>query len=159
MSMTTNPTAPRVRLGKTELRVSPICFGTWQLSSRFWGQVDEKPIIAAARRAFELGLNFYDTADAYGEGHAEEVLGEAVRELPRDKIVIATKVYWRQADTPAAAGALPRGSGQRYPDLSRDYILSACDASLKRLKLNYIDLYQCHSYDPLTPPDQTIAAM
>jgi aryl-alcohol dehydrogenase-like predicted oxidoreductase len=148
MSMTS--TATRVRLGRTELLVSPVCFGTWQLSSRFWGKLDEEPIVAAVRRAFELGVNFYDTADAYGDGRAEEVLGGAVQELPRDQIVVATKVFWRPSDRP---------DGARYPDLSADYIAAACDASLRRLKLDYIDLYQCHSFDPLTPVDQTIAAM
>jgi aryl-alcohol dehydrogenase-like predicted oxidoreductase len=145
MSASTN----RVRLGRTELQVSPICFGTWQLSFRFWGQIDPKPIITAARRAHELGVNFYDTADAYGEGLAEEVLGEALAELPRDQIVIATKVYWR----------FPEGGGDRYPDLSQDHILSACDASLRRLKLDYIDLYQCHAFDPVTRAEEIVSAM
>src|SRR5689334_17729329 len=147
MAYAGNQTANRVRLGRTELSVSPICFGTWQLSSRFWGKLDEDEILAAARRAFDVGGNFYDTADAYGDGHAEEVLGRAVAELPRDQIVIATKVYWRRTATDA-----------RYPDLSHDYVLSACDASLHRLGLDYIDLYQLHSFDPLTPVEDTVAA-
>src|SRR3954470_20371743 len=105
----TSTTNTRVRLGRTELNVSPICFGTWQLSPPFWGPQNEDEIVTAARRGFELGVNFYDTADAYGDGHAEEVLGDAIRDLPRDQIVIATKVYWRPSQRPGAA---------KYPDLS-----------------------------------------
>jgi aryl-alcohol dehydrogenase-like predicted oxidoreductase len=147
----TSSTATRVRLGRSELSVSPICFGTWQLSSRFWGPQNEDDIRAAARRAFEVGVNFYDTADAYGDGRAEEVLGDAIQDLPRDRIVVATKAYWRPSDKGADAA--------KFPDLSHDYVLSACDASLRRLKLDYIDLYQCHSFDPLTPVADTTAAM
>src|SRR5690349_9859915 len=103
--------AERVRLGRTELSVSPVCFGTWQLSPRWWGEVDEQEIVRAVRRGFGLGVNFFDTADAYGDGHAERVLGKALADLPRDQIVVATKVYWR-FDSP----------GARYPDLSSEYI-------------------------------------
>ena len=77
----------RVSLGRTGLQVSPICFGTWQLSPRFWGEQPREVMLAAARSAFERGVNFFDTADAYGDGLAEEVLGEALRPLPRDQIV------------------------------------------------------------------------
>src|SRR5690606_28800439 len=87
-------TTHRVRLGKTELMVSPICYGTWQLSPRFWGPVEERPVLDAMRRAFEVGVNFFDTANAYGDGLGEEVLGRGVKDLPRDQIVIATKGYW-----------------------------------------------------------------
>src|SRR5687768_2332577 len=132
----TTPT--RVRLGKTELHVSPVCFGTWQLSPRFWGQQDEAQIMRSMREAFEAGVNFFDTAGAYGDGHAEQVLGRGVAELPRDQIVIATKVYWHFYP-----------DGRRYPDLSRQYILQYCDEALTRMKTDYIDLLQCHSWDPL----------
>lgn len=138
----------RIPLGRTELQVSPICYGSWQLSPRFWGPQPEEQLIAAMRRAFEVGVNFYDTADAYGNGLAEEVMGRALRDLPRDEIVLATKVYWHWFP-----------DGHRYGDLSHDYILQACDNSLQRLQMDYIDLYQCHAFDPLTDPAETVAAL
>src|SRR5579862_5291732 len=138
----------RVRLGRTELSVSPVCYGSWQLSPKFWGPVPESDAIAAMRGAFDAGVNFYDTADAYGDGFAEEVVGKALATLPRDKVVLATKVFHH---------FFP--DGHRFPDLSHDYILQACDASLKRLKMDYIDLYQCHSWDPLADPAGIAEAM
>src|SRR4051794_37899239 len=106
----------RVRLGRTDLTVSPICFGTWQLSPRWWGAVDEADVVAAVRHAVDVGVNFFDTADAYGDGLAEEVLGRAVAGIPRDDIVIATKAFWHF-----------HPDGRRFPDLSRDYLLLECE--------------------------------
>jgi hypothetical protein len=137
-----------VRLGRTELRVSPICFGTWQLSPRFWGEVPAEDILQAIPRAVELGVNFIDTADAYGNGFSEEVVGQALAKFEREKIVVATKACWRFRD-----------DGSRYADLSGNYLIEACEASLRRLGTDYIDLYQCHSYDPLVPPEESIAAL
>ena len=96
----------RITLGRSGLKVSPICYGSWQLSSKYWGG-QEEPISRAMRRAFEVGVNFYDTADAYGDGHAEQVMGEALADLPRDRIVVATKVYNHFYP-----------DGRRHPDLS-----------------------------------------
>ena len=138
----------RVTLGRSGLVVSPICYGTWQLSPRFWGQQPEEEFITAMRRAFEVGVNFYDTADAYGDGLAETVVGKALKPLSRDQIVVATKVYHHFYP-----------DGHRHPDLSRDYILKECEASLRRLKMDYIDLYQCHAFDQLTPLDETTEAL
>jgi aryl-alcohol dehydrogenase-like predicted oxidoreductase len=100
------------------------------------------------RSAFEHGVNFYDTADAYGEGLAETVMGRALHDLPRDQIVLATKVFWHWFP-----------DGHRYGDLSRDYILTACENSLRRLQTDYIDLYQCHSFDPLNDVSETVEAL
>jgi aryl-alcohol dehydrogenase-like predicted oxidoreductase len=138
----------RVRLGRSELRVSPICYGTWQMSPRFWGEFDEATMSASIRRAFELGINFFDTADAYGDGLSEQVLGRAIRDLPREELVIATKLYHH---------ILP--DARRYGDLSGDYVPQACEASLRRMGIDHIDLYQCHSFDPLTHPAETAAAL
>lgn len=138
----------RVRLGRTGLEVSPICFGTWQLSPRFWGAQPEDQLIAAMRKAFDLGINFYDTADAYGDGLSEEVTGKALASCPRDKVILATKVYWHFY-----------GDGRRHPDLTKNYILSACEASLRRLKMDYIDLYQVHAWDPISDPRDTAEAL
>ena len=137
-----------VRLGRTELRVSPICFGTWQLSPAFWGDVSQHDVSAALHRAVELGVNFVDTADAYGNGFSEEVLGRTLTDLPRDQIVLATKAYWHF-----------REDGTRYPDLSGEYLMQACEASLKRLNTDYLDLYQCHGFDPLVATDELVAAL
>jgi aryl-alcohol dehydrogenase-like predicted oxidoreductase len=138
----------RVRLGRSDLEVSPICYGTWQLSPRFWGEQPRDVIIAAARKAFDLGVNFFDTADAYGDGLAEQVLGEALKPLPRHRVVLATKVYHHFYP-----------DGRRHPDLSSNYVEEECEASLRRLQTDYIDLYQCHAFDPLTDLEETTAAL
>lgn len=130
----------RVTLGCSGLSVSPLSFGTWQLSPRFWGEQSKDDAIAAMRLAFDEGVNFFDTADAYGDGHAETVLGEAIKELPRDGLVIATKFF--NHFNPDAS---------RYPDLSPGYLTERCEASLKRLGIETIDLCFLHFYDQLTP--------
>jgi len=130
--------AHRVRLGRSELMVSPVCYGSWQLSPRFWGDVPTGQVASAMRRAFEVGVNFYDTADAYGNGLSETVMGEALTGLPRDQIIVATKVYHHFYD-----------DGRRHPDLSPAWILEECDHSLRRLRMDTIDLYQLHAFDPM----------
>ena len=138
----------RVRLGRSELQVSPICYGSWQVSKKFWGETSSEDLTAAMRRAFEVGVNFYDTADAYGDGESERVLGRALAELPRDEIVVATKVYHHFYE-----------DGHRHPDLCGKYVLEECDASLQRLQMDYVDLYQLHSWDPLAPLAETTEAL
>jgi aryl-alcohol dehydrogenase-like predicted oxidoreductase len=136
------------QLGDTDLIVSRICFGCWQLSPRFWGDVDLEPWRAAIRAALDCGVNFIDTADAYGDGYAETELGNFLAaEKLRDRFVLATKFYWNFE------------TEDRYPDTSYDYILRACEASLKRLKTDRIDLYQIHAWDPLTRPEEVAAAL
>ncbi len=101
----------------------------------------------AADRAVELGVNFFDTADAYGDGFAESTLGDWMADRKcRDKLIIATKFYWNFEQA------------SRVPDTSHDYILRECEASLRRLRTDYIDLYQIHSWDPLTRPEEVAAA-
>lgn len=138
----------RIKLGSSGLEVSPVCYGSWQLSPRFWGELDNNTVADAMRRAFEVGVNFYDTADAYGDGLSETVMGEALRDLPRDEIVVATKVFHHFYP-----------DGHRHGDLSGKYIAAECDASLKRLQMDYIDLYQCHSFDHSTPVEETAGAL
>lgn len=130
----------RVSFGKTGLSVSPVCFGTWQLSPRFWGDQSKADVLAAMRKAHDLDINFFDTADAYGDGYAETVLGEFLSGVRRDSIVLATKVF--NHFNPDAS---------RYPDLSPAHVVERCEASLKRLKTDFIDLYLLHFFDPLTP--------
>ncbi|MCM8822990.1 MAG: aldo/keto reductase [Candidatus Omnitrophica bacterium] len=137
------------QIGKTDLIVSRICFGCWQLSPRFWGNISIEQWNIALERAMELGINFIDTADVYGDGMAETVLGEFLQSHKcRQKLIIATKFYWNFQDP-----------DNRYPDTGYDYIIQECEASLKRLKTDYIDLYQIHSWDPLARPEEIAAAL
>tara|TARA_B110000037_G_scaffold192414_1_gene226616 strand:- start:3638 stop:4606 length:969 start_codon:yes stop_codon:yes gene_type:complete len=130
----------RVILGESGLSVSPISFGTWQLSPRFWGEQSKENALSAMKLAFDEGINFFDTAEAYGDGYAETVLGEAIQQLPRDEVVIATKVFNHF-----------KSDGSRYPDFSPEHIAERCEQSLKRLGVDTIDLYFLHLFDPLTP--------
>jgi len=138
----------RIRLGKSELEVSPVCYGSWQLSPKFWGEQPRDVLVRAMRRAVEVGVNFFDTADAYGNGLSETVMGEALRVFPRDDIVVATKVYHHFYP-----------DGHRHPDLSYKYVIEECEASLRRLAMDYIDLYQCHAFEQYTPIEETVAAL
>jgi aryl-alcohol dehydrogenase-like predicted oxidoreductase len=135
------------QLGKTDLNVSRICFGCWQLSPSFWGEVPVGPWAESLRAALTLGVNFIDTADAYGDGHAETELGKLLKsDGTRDQFAIATKFYWNFAD------------GPRHPDTTHDYILRACEASLRRLQTDRIDLYQIHAWDAITRPNEVARA-
>jgi aryl-alcohol dehydrogenase-like predicted oxidoreductase len=130
----------RVTLGATELKVSPICFGTWQLSPRFWGEQSKPDVLAAMKKAYDAGINFFDTADAYGDGYAETVLGEFLADKPRDTVVVCTKVF--NHFNPDAS---------RYPDLSPEHIQQRCELQLRRMGIETVDLYLLHLFEPLTP--------
>jgi len=131
------------KLGNTGLNVSEISLGSW---TTYGGSVDERDAIAIIRRAFDLGINLFDTADVYVRGGAEQVLGRALDGMPREQIVVATKVMGRVWDGPLGAG------------LSRKHIFDAMDQSLKRLNLDYVDLYQAHAPDKGTPIEETLEA-
>lgn len=136
------------QLGNTDLNVSRICFGCWQLSPNFWGEVALEPWQASVHAALDHGINFLDTADAYGDGYSEEQLGILMkRDGLREKFVIATKFFWKFTE--------PSG---RHPDTTHDYIISACEDSLRRLQTDHIDLYQIHSWDAITRPDEVAKA-
>ncbi len=136
------------QLGTTGLNVSRICFGCWQLSPNYWGDVPLDPWRKAVGRAAELGINFIDTAGAYGDGFAETTLGEYLSENKlRDRFIIATKIYWNFT------------AKERYPDTSYRFIMRECEEALMRLRTDYIDLFQIHAWDPLTRPDEVAAAM
>jgi aryl-alcohol dehydrogenase-like predicted oxidoreductase len=142
--------AETMRLGRTDLVVSRVCFGCWQMSAnRFWPTVDEERMHAAVHRAMELGVNFFDTADAYGDGHAEKMLARILKRVPREQYVLADKLYHHWLGEPGS---------KRVGDLSYDYILAECEQSLKRLNTDYIDLYQAHTVDVLTHPEETARA-
>jgi aryl-alcohol dehydrogenase (NADP+) len=140
-----------VNLGRTGLKVSPVCMGTMTYGSKKWREwvleeAESKPFF---RRAFELGINFFDTADMYSVGASEEVTGRALKEFGpgRDRIVIATKVYNPMGDDPNQRG------------LSRKHIRHAIEDSLRRLGTDYVDLYQIHRFDPQTPIEETMGAL
>jgi 1-deoxyxylulose-5-phosphate synthase len=130
------------RLGRSELVISEISLGSWLT---YGGGVPRDRAEACVRRAFELGVNFIDTANVYAGGAAEELLGEVLSGLPRDSYALATKVYFPMPDG---------GRG-----LSAAQIRAQLDASLRRLRLEYVDLYQCHRYDPDVPLEETLAAL
>ena len=131
------------RLGRSGLKVSEISLGSW---TTYGGSVDNSEAIAIVRRAFELGVNLFDTADVYVRGAAETVLGEALSALPREQVVIATKCMGRVWDGPLGAG------------LSRKHIMDAVEQSLVRLRTDYIDLYQLHAPDKDAPLEETLRA-
>jgi aryl-alcohol dehydrogenase-like predicted oxidoreductase len=140
-----------VRFGSTGLKVSRICLGcmSYGRSTELWPwALDEEQSRPFIKRALELGINFFDTADLYANGASEEVVGKALAEFAsRDEVVIATKVF-------SAMGPSPNDRG-----LSRKHILSAIDASLKRLGTDYVDLYQIHRWDYDTPIEETLEAL
>jgi aryl-alcohol dehydrogenase-like predicted oxidoreductase len=143
------------KLGNTGLVVSEICLGTMTFggdSQGIWaaiGQLGQDAVTGIIRTAFDRGVNFLDTADVYHAGRSELLTGQALKTLgvARDGVVVATKVLGRMGPGPNQAG------------LSRAHILHAVDQSLKRLQLDYIDLYQIHGRDPVTPMEETLGAL
>lgn len=139
-----------VRLGTTGLEVSRLTLGCMTYGDPDWRSwiLDEDASRAHFRKALDLGINFFDTANMYSKGVSEEITGKMLRELAhREDYVLASKVYFPVAKGPNRGG------------LSRKHILAACDASLKRLGLDYIDLYQIHRFDHETPIEETIEAL
>ena len=140
-----------VRFGSTGLRVSRLCLGTMTYGSKKWRDwvLEEEEGRPFIRRALELGINFFDTADVYSLGVSEEILGRALEDFgpSRDKLVIATKVFNAMGDDPNQRG------------LSRKHIMHSIDDSLRRLRTDYVDLYQIHRFDYETPIEETIEAL
>lgn len=129
------------KLGRTGLKVSEISLGSWLT----YGNSTEKEVaVEAIDKAYELGVNFFDTANVYATGAAEVVVGEALRKYPRESYVLATKVFW------------PMGDGVNDRGLSRKHVFEQAHASLKRLGVDYVDIYYCHRYDEETPVDETL---
>jgi 1-deoxyxylulose-5-phosphate synthase len=139
-----------VRLGSTGLKVSRLCLGCMTYGSKKWREwiLEEPESLPFFRRAIEAGINFFDTADMYSVGVSEEITGRALKEYaPRERVVIATKVFNPMGDDPNERG------------LSRKHIHNAIDASLRRLRTDYVDLYQIHRFDPDTPIAETMQAL
>ena len=143
------------KLGRTGLFVSELCLGTMTFGGSggdMWskiGQLGQDEADALVRTAIDGGINFLDTADVYAGGRSEEITGQAIRNLglKRDEIVIATKGFGQTGDGPNGRGA------------SRYHLIDACKASLKRLQLDHVDLYQVHGFDPATPIEETLRAL
>jgi aryl-alcohol dehydrogenase-like predicted oxidoreductase len=131
------------QLGDSDLHVSEISLGSWLTYS---GGVGQEQADACTRAAFDAGINFFDTANVYGRGASEEVWGEILPSFPRDSYILATKLFWPMADDHAGG-------------LSAHEVHTQVDASLARLKTDYLDLYQCHRFDTRTPIEETMEAL
>lgn len=139
-----------VNLGKSGLKVSRLSLGTMTYGSRQWREwvLEEEESRPFIKLALELGINFFDTADVYSLGASEEILGRALKDFAkRDQVIIATKVYNQVGDGPNDRG------------LSRKHIFDSIDASLRRLQIDYVDLYQIHRWDNETPIEETLEAL
>ncbi len=143
-------TVEYVNLGRSGLKVSPICLGAMSFGSPEWQAwtINEAQSRTIIQRALELGINFFDTADVYSTGLSEEILGRALADFAkRDQVIVATKVNG------------PMGAGPNDRGLSRKHIFDAVNASLRRLRTDYIDLYQIHRWDYETPLEETLEAL
>lgn len=132
------------RLGRSGLKVSEISLGAW---ITFGNQIEQQAAIDLIHTAYDQGVNFFDNADMYAGGQAELVMGNAIKDLPREALVISSKVFW-----PTMPG--PNGRG-----LSRKHVMESIHASLRRLGTDYVDLYFCHRYDPDTPLEEVARVM
>ncbi|MGO4788907.1 MULTISPECIES: aldo/keto reductase family protein [Paenibacillus] len=132
------------RLGRTGLKVSEISLGSWLT---YGGYVERENAVNAIKTAYDLGINFFDTANVYEKGAAEELVGETLKAYPRESYVLATKAFW------------PMGDGPNDRGLSRKHIMEQAHASLKRLGHDYVDIFYCHRHDPETPLDETLRAI
>lgn len=132
------------RLGRSGLKVSEISFGSWVT---FGNQVDEKKAVDMLHAAYEHGINYFDNADIYADGKAEIIMGQAIKGMTRTELVLSSKVFWPTSPGPNARG------------LSRKHVMESVHASLKRMDVEYFDLYFCHRYDPDTPIEEVVRTM
>ena len=151
MSETPITSMPTVNLGPTGTRISPLCLGMMTYGSKKWREwiLEEEESRPFVQRAIEAGINFFDTADMYSVGESEVLTGKLLREFQprREELVIATKVFNPMSESPNDRG------------LSRKHIMASIDCSLKRLGVDYVDLYQIHRFDPNTPIEETCEAL
>jgi 1-deoxyxylulose-5-phosphate synthase len=151
MSVSSSVPLSTVSLGSTGVRVSPICLGMMTYGAKSWREwvLEEAEARPFVQRAIEAGINFFDTADVYSLGESERITGKLLREFQprREELVIATKVFNPMSDSPNDRG------------LSRKHIMASIDASLKRLGVDYVDLYQIHRFDRNTPIEETCEAL
>ncbi|RXE59542.1 aldo/keto reductase family protein [Acetivibrio mesophilus] len=129
------------KMGRTGLNISEISLGSWLT---YGNSTDKEIATKVIDTAYSLGINYFDTANVYANGKAEVIVGEALKKYPRESYVLATKAFW------------PMGTGPNDKGLSRKHVFEQVHASLKRLNVNYIDLFYCHRYDPETPLEETL---
>lgn len=132
------------RLGGSGVKVSEISLGSWLT---YGGYVEKQNAVQAIEKAYDLGINFFDTANVYEQGAAEVLLGETLKAYKRESYVLATKAFW------------PMGEGPNDRGLSRKHVIEQANASLKRLGADYVDIFYCHRYDPATPLAETLRAI
>ncbi len=132
------------RMGRSGLKISEISLGAWVT---FSNQVDEKKAVELVHGAYNQGLNFFDNADVYANGQAETIMGKAIQGLPRQELVISSKVFF------------PTGQGPNARGLSRKHVTESLHASLKRLNTDYLDIYFAHRFDPDTPIEEFVQTM
>jgi aryl-alcohol dehydrogenase-like predicted oxidoreductase len=150
-------------LGKTNLKVSAITFGSWAAGGWMWGGTDYNKSISAIKAAYDLGVTSIDTAPIYGMGTSEEIVGEAIKDIPRDRIQILTKYGLRWEGTKGEFYFKSKMNDGKDVDLykyaAKESVLKECEDSLRRLKTDYIDLYQIHWHDSTTPIEETMEAV
>lgn len=129
------------RLGRSGLKVSEISLGSWLTYGK---TVEDDTAVKTIQRAYELGINSFDSANVYERGEGERVMAKALRPFPRESYVITTKAFW------------PIGEGVNDRGLSRKHVFEQLHASLKRMELDYVDIFYCHRYDPETPVEETL---
>ena len=151
------------KLGNSDLNISVVTFGAWAAGGWMWGGTDRSEAVNAIRTAFDSGITSIDTAPAYGQGRSEEIVGEAIKTLPRDKVQILTK-YGLRWDTDKGEFYFKSVDNNGKPInlhkyASKESIIKECEESLRRLGTDYIDLYQIHWADPTTPIQETMEAV
>lgn len=140
-----NPEMQYRAMGRTGLKLSAFALGGW---TTFGGSVKDLDLVKKIhRRAYEAGINFFDNADVYAQGESEKIVGDALKEFPRHELVISSKLFW-----PMSEDVNDRG-------LSRKHVMESIDRTLKRMQVDYLDIYFCHRFDPDTPLRETIRAM
>lgn len=132
------------KLGNSGIRVSEISLGSWLTFGGYTDRYNAEEII---NTAYEHGINFFDTANVYANGEAERILGDVLNKYPREKLVVATKAFF------------PVGNGPNDRGLSRKHIIEQCHLSLKRLKMDYLDIFYCHRYDKETPLEESLSTL
>lgn len=151
------------KLGDTEIELSAITFGAWAIGGWMWGGADRNDALEAIHASYEHGVTSIDTAAIYGQGRSEEIVGEALRSLPRDKVQILTKFGMRWDEKKGAPDFKSTDNAGRpieiYRYAGKESVIKECEDSLRRLGTDYIDLYQQHWPDPTTPIAETMEAL
>lgn len=151
------------KLGDSDLSVSTVTFGAWAAGGWMWGGTERTEAVKAIKRSYDLGVTSIDTAPVYGQGTSEEIVGEAIKDIPRDKVQILTKygLNWENTNgeyffSNKANDGTPLDF---YRYAGKDAVIKECETSLKKLNTDYIDLYQIHWPDPTTPIQETMEAV